>query len=80
MKRTQRIPSCLAMVVALAVIRLPIVGGPSGWRERVVDPPNFLMALTLAGVSMLLWPLAEPSASERWEETHHESLADASSQ
>ena len=65
MKMTQRIPSCLAMVAALAVIRLPILGGPAAWQERLLDPVTFLMALTLAGAAILLWPYAEPETGQR---------------
>jgi hypothetical protein len=53
----KRIPSCLAVVAAVAVISLPIMGGPVGWHERLLDPATFLTALTLAGVAMVLWPL-----------------------
>jgi hypothetical protein len=64
MKRTNRIPSYLAMVAALAVIRLPILVGPATWRERLLDPATFLMALTLAGVAMLLWPIGKRAEAE----------------
>jgi hypothetical protein len=64
MKRTNRIPSYLAIVAALAVIRLPILGGPSIWQERLLDPTTFLTALTLAGAAMLLWPVNDRSVLE----------------
>ena len=64
MKRINRIPSYLATVAALAVIRLPILGGPTSWRERLLDPVTFLMALTLAGVALLLWPLGKQTTTE----------------
>jgi hypothetical protein len=64
MKRTNRIPSYLAMVAAVAVIRLPILGGPAAWQERLLDPAIFLMALTLGGVALVLWPVTERSVSE----------------
>jgi hypothetical protein len=55
----KQIPSCLAVIASIGVIKLPIMGGPIGWHERLLDPATFLMALTLAGVAMLLWPLRE---------------------
>jgi len=47
------------MVATLAVIRLPIMGGPSEWHERLLDPASFLTALTLAGTALVLWPVNE---------------------
>jgi hypothetical protein len=64
MKRTNRIPSCLAIVAALAVIRLPILGGPTSWHERLLDPVTFLMTLALAGMAMVLWPLGKQTTTE----------------
>jgi drug/metabolite transporter (DMT)-like permease len=61
--KLNRIPSCLAVVAAVAVISLPIMGGPVGWRERLYDPAVFLTALTLAGVAMVLWPLGDDNAA-----------------
>ena len=53
----RRVPSCLAAIAAVAVIALPIFGGPVGWHDRLYDPTTFLTALTFAGVAMVLWPL-----------------------
>ena len=64
MKTTQRISSCLAMAAALAIIRLPILGGPMSWHERLLDPVTFLTALTLAGVALVLWPLGKQTTTE----------------
>jgi hypothetical protein len=57
MKALKRIPSCLAMIAAAAIIALPIFGGPVGWHDRLYDPTTFLTALALAGATMVLWPL-----------------------
>jgi hypothetical protein len=59
MNTLKRIPSYLAMVAAVAVISFPILGGPIGWHERLLDPATFLTALTFAGVAILLWPLRD---------------------
>lgn len=63
MNNLNRIPSCLAVAAAVAVIALPIMGGPAGWHDRLLDPCICLMSLSLAGVAMLLWPLSESGKS-----------------
>ena len=65
MKTLNRIPSCLAAVAAVAVVRFPIVAGPVGWHDRLLDPATFLTALTLAGVAIVLWPLENLATSEK---------------
>jgi hypothetical protein len=65
MKALKRIPSCLAAIAAAAVIALPILGGSVSWRDRLYDPAIFLMALTLAGVAIVLWPLESLSSEAR---------------
>ena len=52
-----QIPSCLAVIAAVAIIALPIFGGPVGWHERLLDPATFLTALAFAGAAMVLWPI-----------------------
>ncbi|MGD0059539.1 MAG: hypothetical protein ABSD58_08990 [Verrucomicrobiia bacterium] len=64
MKTLKRIPSWLAVVAAVAVIRFPVMAGPVEWHERLLDPATFLTALAFAGVAMLLWPLGEGRWSE----------------
>ena len=64
MKTLNPIPSYLAAAAAVAVIRFPIMSGPVGWHERLLDPATFLIALTFAGVAMVLWPLGTERASE----------------
>jgi len=61
----KRIPSCLALAATVAVIALPILGGPIGWHERLLDPCTCLMSITLIGVAMLLWPLEEKNVIKR---------------
>jgi peptidoglycan/LPS O-acetylase OafA/YrhL len=53
------------MAAAAAIMGLPIIGDPSAWRDRVFDPPTFLMAFTLIGVAILLWPYREPETVQR---------------
>jgi len=62
MNKLNRIPSCLAVAAAVALIALPIMGGPAGWHERLLDPCICLMSLSLVGVAMLLWPLGDNNA------------------
>jgi drug/metabolite transporter (DMT)-like permease len=57
MKTLNRIPSCLAAVAAVAIVALPIFGGPVGWHERLLDPATFLTALAFAGIAMVTWPM-----------------------
>ncbi|HVM62468.1 MAG TPA: hypothetical protein VMV72_16530 [Verrucomicrobiae bacterium] len=57
MKTLKMIPSCLAAVAAVAFIALPIMGGPTNWRDRLYDPAIFLTALAFAGAAIVLWPL-----------------------
>ena len=57
------VPSYLAAVAAVAMIALPIFGGPISWRDRLDDPAIFLAALALAGVAIVLWPLGETNAA-----------------
>jgi len=59
MKTLKRVPSYLAMTAALAIIRFPIMGGPTSWHERLADPVTFLTALALAGIAVVLWPIGE---------------------
>ena len=68
MKTLSRIPSCLAAVAAVAVIRFPIVAGPVGWHDRLYDPTTFLTALTFAGVATVLWPLQSHTTGRNVEE------------
>ncbi len=63
MKTLKRTPSFLAAVAAVALIGFPIMGGPVGWHERLLDPVTFLTALTFAGVAMVLWPLGNPTSA-----------------
>jgi hypothetical protein len=65
----KRIPSYLAAVAAVAVISFPIMGGPVGWHERLLDPAIFLTALALVGVAMLLWPLGVGRSVFHWSES-----------
>lgn len=65
MNMINRIPSYLAALAAVAIIALPIFGGPVGWHERLLDPVTFLVALAFAGVAIVLWPLGE-HYSEEW--------------
>jgi peptidoglycan/LPS O-acetylase OafA/YrhL len=65
MRALRQIPSWLAMAAAAAIMGLPIIGDPSAWRDRVFDPPTFLMAFTLIGVAILLWPYREPETVQR---------------
>ena len=58
----KRVPSYLAALAAIAVIALPITGGPRGWHERMNDPAVFLMALAFAGAALVLWPLGDNNA------------------
>jgi hypothetical protein len=53
------------MMVAVIISSLPVLGGPEGWRERVSDPPTFLVTLTLVGVAILLWSYREPETGQR---------------
>ena len=69
MKTLNRIPSFLAAVAAVAVIRFPIMAGPVGWHERLLDPATFLTALTFAGVAMVLWPLRNQESTGELGET-----------
>jgi hypothetical protein len=62
-KTLERLPSCLALAATVAILALPILGGPLGWRERILDPCTCLMALTLVGAAMLLWPLENNSVA-----------------
>jgi hypothetical protein len=64
MKILNRIPSCLAVVTTVVVIKFPITGGPIGWHERLLDPATFLTALTFAGVAMVLWPLGHRRSTQ----------------
>lgn len=64
MKSLKQIPSCLAVIAAVAIIALPIFGGPVGWHERLLDPATFLTALAFAGVAMVLWPIETKRTSE----------------
>jgi hypothetical protein len=59
----KQIPSCLAILAAVAVISFPIMGGPIGWHERLLDPATFLTALAFAGVGMVIWPLPDSNAA-----------------
>ena len=54
MKKLNRIPSCLAALAAVAIIVLPIFGGPVGWHDRLDDPTTFLTALALAALALHL--------------------------
>jgi hypothetical protein len=63
MKTLNRIPSWLAAVAVVAVIRFPVMVGPVGWHERLLDPVTFLTALAFAGVAMVLWPLENGKAA-----------------
>jgi len=63
MKTLKRIPSCLAALAAVAVIALPLFGGPVGWHERLDDPRTLLTALAFAGVAMVLWPLGNQEST-----------------
>ena len=63
MKTLKQIPSCLAAVAALAMIALPLFGGPLNWHDRLYDPAIFLTALTFAGAAMVLWPLKSPAGT-----------------
>lgn len=71
MNTMKRIPSCLAALAAVAIIALPIMGGPVGWRERLDDPRTLLTALAFAGVALALWPLGENNPPTLAEETHN---------
>ena len=62
-KTLERVPSCVALVAAVVVIALSIMGDPLGWRERLVDPCTCLMAPTFVGVALLLWPIGESEKS-----------------
>ncbi|MGA2138214.1 MAG: hypothetical protein ABSH14_05060 [Verrucomicrobiia bacterium] len=62
-KMLERVPSCAALIAAVAVIALPLMTDPLGQRERLVDPCTCLMTLTLVGVAMLLWPIGESTKS-----------------
>lgn len=61
----KQIPSCLAAIAAVAIIALPLFGGPVNWHDRLYDPVIFLTALTFAGVALVLWPLDNPATSEK---------------
>jgi hypothetical protein len=62
MNLLKRVPSYLAALAAIAVIALPVTGGPRGWHDRMNDPVVFLMALTFAGAALVLWPLGTNNA------------------
>ena len=68
-KTLERVPSCVALIAAVAVIALALMGDPLGWRERLVDPCTCLTSLTLVGVAMLLWPLENNQAACPQEES-----------
>ena len=65
MKTLNQVPSFLAAVAAVAIIRFPIMGGPAGWHERLLDPSTFLTALAFGGVAIVLWPLSETDKPTR---------------
>ena len=62
MNKLTRVPSYLAALAALAIIALPITGAPGDWHDRMNDPVVFLMALSFAGVALVLWPLMNSNA------------------
>jgi len=62
MNKLNRIPSFLVALAAVAIIALPITGGPHGWHDRINDPVVFLMALAFAGAALVLWPLGNRDA------------------
>ena len=65
MNKLKRVPSYLATLAAVAVIALPVTGGPQGWHDRMNDPVVFLMALAFAGAALLLWPLGAHNAVQQ---------------
>lgn len=67
--KMKQIPSCLAAITAVAIIALPIFGGPVGWHARLLDPSTFLTALAFAGVALVLWPLQNNETIEHQENT-----------
>ncbi len=62
MNKLKRVPSYLAALTTVVVIALPITGAPGDWHDRMNDPVVFLMALTFAGVALMLWPLGNSNA------------------
>jgi hypothetical protein len=65
MKILKQVPSCLTALAAVAIIALPVTSGPHGWHDRMNDPVVFLMALTFAGVALVLWPLGADNAVQQ---------------
>ena len=65
MNLLKRVPSYLAALATLAVIALPITGAPGDWHDRMNDPVVFLMALTFAGVALVIWPLETNNAVQQ---------------
>jgi len=62
MNKLKRVPSYLAALATVAVVALPILGGPRGWHDRLNDPVVFLMALAFAGTALVIWPLGNRGA------------------
>ena len=65
MKTLKQVPSYLAALAAVAIIALPVTGGPQGWHDRINDPVVFLMALAFAGAALVLWPLGTDNAVQQ---------------
>jgi len=65
MNKLKRVPSYLATLATVAVVALPITGGPCGWHDRMNDPVVFLMALAFAGTALVIWPLGAEEVTSR---------------
>ncbi len=65
MNLLKQVPSYLAALTTVAVVALPITGAPGDWHDRINDPVVFLMALTFAGVALVLWPLGTDDAIQQ---------------